>query len=1123
MKNLQFVNALLQFFSLNSLSLQKLNIKIMLKKQLLQLAIALIMLPAFVVAQNTTSTISGSVKTNTGEALVGATVIATHEPTGTVYKVQARTGGHFNISNMNPGGPYIVEVSFVNFQTEKRSDIYLGLGETFKMDFALASKTKDLGEVTVSASSGKKATDFTSKGGAETFITKEKMDNLPTVGRNLQDYLRFVPQAKIASADGNLAGVSFGGQNNRYNSFYVDGAANNDQFGLAGSGTNGGQTGSSPISIDAIDQIQVILSPYDASIGNFTGAGINATTKSGTNKMQASLYTFYRNQDLTGKTPTGDKSLATKLADFSSKTYGFRIGGPIVKNKAFFFLNLDMVRDERPQPWTGTYAGNTSLTSQAFTDLMTKISSYGYDPGGYINNVEEVKSNRIAAKIDWNLNTAHKLTLSYRYSKADRFNVPTTSNTAINFYNGGYLMPNVTHSGSVELRSIFKKGQTNKLLLTFTNVTDDRGPLGKDFPRVTILDGSGRFVFGTENFSAANLLTQKNFAFLDYFKFTKGKHSFTIGTDNEYTKAMNVFIRDNYGNYTFLNVNDFVTDKYPSVYSRSFSLIDNGIGDATKAAAKFSFVRLAGFLNDEINVNENLTLNLGVRLDYTRFLQSPNKDPYFNDIAVPKIEQYYDLQGARSGVISSPKMSISPRFGFTYKLPDENVVIRGGAGLFAGRIPLVWPGGVYNNTGMSVGGVSLNSVAATTAANLHFIADPYNQPTAQSLGIDLSNAKGQVDLIAKDFRLPKVFRASIAFDKRFDNGWSLTAEYIYTKNINEIYYQNLNILPPTLRVTGPDNRYTYSATASAPFIPMNPGNKNPYTGIYLISNNHGNKGFAHNFSLSVNKSFKNGFNINASYAYGTSQVTYEGTSSQNNSQYNTLATVNGRNFADRARSNFDLGHRLTAYVSKKFTYAKKSMATTISLFYTGQSGDALTYVYSGSIVRDVSTSNAQDLIYVPTTADIKNSVFVTVTGSTLTPAQQKDALEAFISNDKYLNSRRGDYAERNGGRLPFTNVLDFSIKQDFNLKIGKQTYQLQVSYDIFNVTNMLNRDWGRQYFASFGTYSLIQFRGFQSGGTVPTYSFIPPASGNPYTVSTSTAPTFSARWVSQLGVRLSLF
>ncbi|HNJ58856.1 MAG TPA: TonB-dependent receptor, partial [Chitinophagaceae bacterium] len=675
---------------------------------------------------------------------------------------------------------------------------------------------------------------------------------------------------------------------------------------------------------------------------------------------------------------------------FSSKTYGFRVGGPIVKNKAFFFLNVDLVRDDRPQPWTGTYAGTTPLNSPNFTALMTKLSGYGYDPGGYENNVEEVNSNRLAAKIDWNLNTTHKLTLSYRYSKSDRFNVPTSSNTSINFYNGGYLMPNVTHSGSAELRSIFKKGATNKLLLTFTDVTDDRGPLGKAFPRVTINDGSGRFVFGTENFSTANLLTQKNFAFLDYFKFIKGNHSFTIGTDNEYTKARNVFIRDNYGNYTFANLNDFLNNAYPSVYSRSFSLLDNKTGDATASAAKFSFARLAGFVNDEISMGDNFTLNVGLRLDYTTFLYSPAKDPYFNDIALPKIAAHYDLQGARSGKISNPKASLSPRIGFTYKIPEENVVFRGGAGLFAGRIPLVWPGGVYNNTGLSVGGVSLNSITATTAANLHFIADPYNQPTAQSLGINISNAKGQVDLIAKDFRLPKVFRASLAFDKRFDNGWSLTAEVILTKNINEIYYQNLNILPPTLKATGPDNRTVYAAgNASAPYIPINNNNTNPYTGIYLISNKKDKKGFAHNFTVTANKNFTNGLSFNASYAYGYSEVTYEGTSSQNNSQYNTLATVNGRNFADRHRSNFDLGHRITAFLSKKFTYARKSMSTTVSLFYTGQSGNPLTYVYNGSMVRDVSTANSQDLIYIPTAADITNAVFVTSGG--LTPAQQKAA------------------------------------------------------------------------------------------------------------------------------------
>lgn len=1099
-------------------SLQPEKINIMLSKKLLQLFVAVLFVPVFALAQNTASGLTGTVRTNTGEALVGAVVTATHEPTGTVYKVQTRTNGRFDISNMNPGGPYVVTVSFVNFETFKKEDIYLALGETFRLEFALKGTSNDLGNVTVKGTA-KKNLDFSGKGGGETFITKEKMDNLPTVGRNLQDYLRFVPQAKLASSDGNLAGVSFAGQNNRYNSFYIDGAANNDQFGLASSGTNGGQTGASPISVDAIDQIQVVLSPYDASIGNFTGAGINATTRSGTNKFQSSVYTFYRNQDLSGKTPTGDKANAIKLPKFKSLTTGFRVGGPIIKNKLFFFINGEVVRDERPQPFIGTYSGSTALNSATFTSLINKLAGYGYDPGGYLDNVEEVNTDRIAAKIDWNINTAHKLSLSYRYNKATRINVPTSSNNSINFYNGGFLFPNTTHSGSAELRSVFKKGQTNRMLLTVTRVVDDRGPLGKPFPRVTVLDGSGRFVFGTENFSTANLLQQTNVAFLDYFKFNVGKHAITLGTDNEYTKANNVFIRDNFGTYTFGSVADFLNDNFPTVYARSFSLRDNITGDGTSAAAKFSFARLAGFINDEYHANDNLTLNFGLRWDYVKFLTNPATDPFFNDSAASKISAYYDLKGARSGVMADPRISITPRIGFTYKIPEENIVIRGGAGLFTGRIPLAWPGGVYNQNGINIGGIALNSQVQTTAANLKFIADPFNQPTAQQLGININNAKGQVDLIAKDFRLPKVFRTSVAVEKKLGNGWTTTVEAIFTKNINEIYYENVNILPPTLKVTGPDNRNTYSATSTAAFIPIRSNNTNPYTGIYLLSNKADRTGFAYNFTATIEKAFTKGWSFNASYAYGNSMVTYDGTNSQNNSQFNNFATVNGRNFADRGRSDFDLGHRITSYLSKKFTYAKKSMATTITLFYTGQSGNPLSYVYNASIVRDVSAANQQDLIFVPTAQQIQSAVFVTASG--LTPDQQKAALENYIQGSKYLNSRRGQYVERNGDRLPFTNVIDLGIKQDFYVKIGKERYNLQLTYDVFNFTNMLNRDWGRQYFASFNTFSLIQFRGFQTNTTIPTYSFVPPASGAPYTVSTSTSPSFSARWVSQVGVRLS--
>lgn len=1090
----------------------------MLSKRILSILAMVLLVPTILLAQNTTSGMRGLVKIAGGQPLVGATVTVTHEPTGTVYKTQTRTGGTYVINNMNPGGPYTIVVTFVNYGTETLNEVYVGLGEVATIDVNLKEKGNDLGNVVVTTIQNKKG-DFSGKGGAETTIGKEKLDNLPTVGRNLQDFLRFVPQAKISGSDGNLAGISFGGQNNRYNSFYIDGAANNDQFGLASSGTNGGQTGGAPISIDALDQIQVVLSPYDASIGNFTGAGINATTRSGTNKTQASVYTFYRNQDLTGKTPTGDKNAATRLANFTSQTSGFRVGGALIKNKLFYFLNAETVRDERPQPFIGTYSGNTAPGSANFNAMLARLASFGYDPGGYIDNKEELKVDRLAAKLDWNVNTNHRLSVSYRYNKSERVNVPTTSNTSINFYNGGYLFPNTTHSGSVELKSTFKKGQSNKLLLTFTSVTDDRGPLGNPFPRVTIQDGAGRFVFGTENFSTANLLTQRNFALLDFYKFTKGKHNFTIGTDNELTFANNVFIRDNYGTYTFPDVATFINNGFPNQYSRSFSVIDGITGDNTSAAAKVDFMRLAGFINDEIRVNNNLTVNVGVRLDYVRFMNQPVEDPFFNDTALGRIAQHYDLKGARSGQMAQPRASISPRIGFTYKIPEENLVIRGGAGLFTGRMPLAWPGGVYNNTGRSIGGIFLGSQAAAQAAGLRFVANPFGQPSAQDLGINVNNAKGQVDLISRDFRLPKIFRGSIAADKRIGNGWTLTAEAMVTANINEIYYENVNILPPTLKATGPDTRNVYSATGSAPFIPIRANGTNPYTGIYLLSNKASEKGFAYNFTFTVDKQAAKGWSFNANYAYGNSYVTYEGTSSQNNSQFNTLATVNGRNFATRARSDFDLGHRITAFVSKKFVYAKKSMATTISLFYTGQSGNPLTYVYNSSMVRDVSAANSQDLIYIPTANDIRNMVFVQ--SGTWTPDMQRAALETYIQGSPYLNKNRGQYAERNGDRLPFTHVLDLSFKQDFSVKIGKDRIAMQLTYDIFNFSNMLNREWGRQYFASFNTFQLMSFRGYQAGTTVPTYSFVPPANNAPYTVSTSTAPSFSARWVSQVGLRIS--
>ena len=1095
-------------------------------KKLLHFIVAMLLLPVLTFAQNTTGSLTGSVKADNGEILVGATVTVLHVPTGTEYKVQTRKTGAFDISNMQPGGPYTISVSYVNYQTEKKEDIYINLGDAARVDVVLYNKAAKLADVTVRAS--RNASDLSVRGGTQTTIGRDKIENLPTVGRNLQDFLRFTPSVKLLGGTGGLTGISIAGQNNRFNSFYIDGAVNNDQFGLSASGTNGGQTAVGPISMDAVDQIQVMVSPFDASIGNFTGGGINATTKGGTNTTSGTVYSFTQNQDLTGKTPTGLKSAATKLNPFSAKTMGASVGGAIVKNKLFFFVNYESIESNRPQPFD--LAGYRGISTKADIDALvsTVKSKYGYDMGSYADNPETISSKRLATKLDWNINSNHRLSISYRHTESQNYNTSASSSTRVNFYNNGVLYPNKTNSVSAELRSNFKNGITNKMLFTITDVTDDRSQIGAAFPRVIINDGSSsnQITFGSENFSAANLLKQTNKNFLDYIKFNINKHSLTLGIDYELSKSYNVFIRDNFGTYTYNSLPDFLTDKAPFQYARSFSLLDNTYGDNTKAAASFYTARGSAFINDEVRVTDNLTINYGIRGDYTKFLSTPFQDDYFNNNAIPTIQLYnYDLAGARSGQISDPKLSISPRLGFTYKVPTERITIRGGIGLFTGRVPLVWPGGVFNNTGGSVGGVSLFSPTfATTLASMKFRPNPTQQYTANELGISTAFAKGQVDLIAKDFRLPKLLRASIAVDKKFDNNWSVTVEGSLSKNINEIYYTRIDIQNPIGNMVGPDNRNVYNNGVRMNFpayggLPAG----NPYTGVYLLKNQPKNsqKGYAANFTASVDKSWADGFSFNAFYTYGTAFVTNEPTSSQNNSQWRFMETVNGRNFVNRSRSDFDLGHRFSMFASKKFTYLKGNMATTVSVVYNGQSGNAFSYVYSNGPVRDNSATESNDLLFIPTKDQLTAMTFVTQSGFNLSQAAQKEAFEAYINQDSYLSKRRGQYAERNGARLPFQNIVDLKVMQDFFVKVSGKKYQFQLTYDIFNFTNMLNRVWGRTYFLSNDQFGLVRYSNPTSGAPslLPTYSFNPINNNTPWGISSSTAPSYSARWVSQLGLR----
>jgi hypothetical protein len=1087
-------------------------------------------------AQVTTSSMAGTVKNSKNEALIGATVTATHVPTGTVYKVQTRANGRFDINNMNNGGPYTIEVTYVNHDKEQKEEVYLTLGEVFRNDFILNQTAVALSEVTVAARS---KINLDAKGGTSSSVSQEKIQLTTAVGRNIQDYIKVTPFAK--TLNGNEGAITIAGQNNRYNSFYIDGAINNDVFGLANSGTNGGQTGGAPISIDAIDQFQILISPYDASIGNFTGGGINAVTKGGTNKITGSVYYFFRNEKLAGKNPLQRKDTAQRFPAFKNKTYGFNVGGPIIKNKLFYFISYEQQRDATPQLFDfGTYRGNTNTVAGVEALRSFIKTTYGYETGDWLQTTRKLDADRIVGKIDWNINSKNRLTVSGRYNKLTSVSPSLSSATSINFANGAVRFPHKTTAFSVELKSNLRKNISNKLLATYSDVIDDRSIVGDPFPRVALNDNGTTIIFGGENSSTQNLLTQKNLSIVDNLKINIKNHSLSLGVDFEKFKVFNVFIQNTYGNYTYLTtgtapnivtgVQKFLANNVgPSTYNLGFPNTDKNLNDATGAGAKFEVSKLAFYIADEIKVGNNLTLNVGIRGDKWTFFTKPYTDTYTNDSAIVQYQKYYDLKGARSGQKPVFPVAIAPRFGFTYKIPDMAVTVRGGIGLFTGRMPLVWPGGTYNNNGYYVGGYTANTAALSTIRFRWNPADPVASVwTPAQVGQGFT--KGPLNLVSKKLRMPKIMRTSLGFDKNLGSGWGATFEVLVTKNVNEIAYTNINILPPIGVSVGPGSRTVYgvngTATALVP-IANNGTGTNPYDNAILLANSNSNKGFAYNFNVGLEKRSRKGVNFGINYSFGNSQVNNEGTSSVNLSQWRFIETVNGRNSLGLSTSDFDQAHRILSTLSKKFTYLKGKLATTISLTYIGQSGSPLSYTYVTSMTRDDGTGGGNDLIYIPTATELQAQTFLANTvgtgaaAITYTPQQQKDALEAYITKDKYLSRNRGKFADRNGARLPFTHNLDLKLAQDFTLKLGKNSYQLQLTWEVYNFTNLLNRDWGKQYFAGNDQFGLVSFAGYvATTNLTPQYRFNPTVT-TPYNFNNSATPGYANRWVSTVGLRFN--
>ena len=1074
------------------------------KKQLFLFILAFGLLASQVLAQVTTAGMNGRILGSNNESLPGATVVAVHVPSGTQYGTTTDMDGNYRIPNMNVGGPYKVTITYVGFENYINNEVYLNLGQTFKLSTKLSEKAASIAGVEVV---GVRDDIFDgNRTGTETNVSLQSIERMPSIGRNFSDYTRLTPQARVTQG----GGIEIAGTNNRYNAIYIDGAVNNDVFGLTNQGTNGGQTGISPFSMDIIEQVSIQIAPYDIKLGGFAGAGINAVTRSGNNAFQGSAYYLTRNEGLAGKTPTDNATVdRKKLNPFNSNTYGFRLGGPIMKDKLFFFVNAEIQKDETPQPFDPT-TYNGSATIGELSQLTTKLNEYGYNPGGYADVNNTLDGTKFFARLDWNINKVHKLMIRHQYTKAEQNSPANSSITAIRFANSGIFTPSTTNSSAIELKSNISNKMSNSLILGFTFVRDDRDPMGNNFPYVNIKDGTSKIYFGSEEFSTGNQLKQDIITLTDNFEIYKGKHTFTFGTHNEFYKMYNLFIRQNFGSYQFNNINDFLTGVPAYQFDRTFSAVDNVTGDGSKAAAEFNALQIGLYAQDEIQVNDKFKLNIGLRIDVPMFLDKPKSNEDFNNNVIPILETAgWDLEGAKTGQMPEPAIMFNPRIGFNYDIKgDQSLQLRGGAGLFTSRIPYVWPGASFQNNGVITGGMR---VTATGSPELIFNPDWNNQPF-----LPPTQPSGQVDIFAKKFKYPKVFRTSIAVDKKLPWGMVGTFDVTYTKTLNNILYYNLRYQKSGELTGSGDNRPIWSKINLG--TDTITGKSRAYTDIILGTNTK--KGYSYNITAQLQKNFSNGISGSLAYTFGRAKSMNDGVSSQNSSQWR-VANVRGKNDLDFGTSDFDMGSRIVGFLSYKKEYLKHT-ATTVSLFYTGQSGASFSYGYAdGSSKYLGEDNNSLELLFVPKDQNDINLVDLKDADGnvTLSAQQQWEDLNAFIGADDYLSGRRGDYVERNHSRVPFMNIFDFRIAQDFYVNAGGKRNTLQVAFDIFNFGNLLNKDWGRIYYSSgayYNNYPLVNMEGFEADNTSPKFSFKKPK-GETWAIDDS--GILSSRWQGQISLR----
>lgn len=1043
----------------------------MLKRLIFLFAFALVASP-FLFAQITTSALDGTVKGNSDEPLTGASVVATHLPSGTKYTTISRQGGTFNIPNMRVGGPYLIEISFVGYNKEKVEDVYLQLAESFQLT-PILTKTEAILENVVLTTGRRSNILNANRTGAVTNIGRREITNSPSISRNIGDMARFTPQA--------TGGGAVGGGNYRQNNITVDGSDFNNTFGI---GSNLPAQGS-PISLDAIDEISISITPFDVRQSGFIGSALNAITRSGTNTISGSVYTYRRTEKLQGNQVENSKFTRQKI-DF--KQYGFRVGGPIIKNKLFYFFNYETEKTITPGQSkiaatpSAAYGSANNIARPTRTELddirSYLLSTYGYETGAYENYDLQGDKKKILARIDWNINTKNKLSVRYNQVESSdpaplsgstgglNFNFATGKGrndiNALHFKNSNYYQDYNFYSLAAELNSTISSRVSNTFRGSYNNQNEPRSSDSKDFPLVDIMkDGEPFTTFGYEPFTYGNLRDVKIYSFVDNLSIAAGKNNILIGVQTDFTKTLNGFQPFGASYYRFNSFDDFKNGVKPTDFSYTYSLNK----DYSQAFPTFKFAQYSAFIQDDITMSKNFKLTLGLRADRSSYpgVAEVKENPLISALT------FVDGIKVNTATLPKSKILISPRIGFNWDLyGDRSLQVRGGTGVFTGRVPYVWIVGQSGNSGMLQISQSYNGTANTFGPfnpNVGF----YRPATPPAPG---STSPTTVTVFDKNFKMPQTWKTSLAIDVKLPGGIIATLEAIYNRDYNNIYSKNVNLVAPSaLNVAGyPDNRLIYPAANNAKYINKltntGPGILVPSaagtTALNVIVTGNEKRGHYGSFTTKFEKLFKKGFAATVAYTKFISNSLFDGNGDQPFNTWSLIQNVNGANNPSLSYSGFGVPDRLVATLSYRKEYFKH-FATTFSMFYQGAIDGRFSYVYGADFNRDGVTGN--DLIYIP--KDARNTSEITfvpsaaINGVVYSAAQQGQLFEDYINQDKYLKAHRGQFAERNGAQLPWRNQVDIKVLQDVFTNIGKNRNTFQVSFDIFNVGNLINPDWGK--------------------------------------------------------------